>query len=160
MLTHQEYDAGKWKERFLREHENHIAIHKLRMNEPLTQADLKELERILAESGFASPEAVKRAATESNGLGLFVRSLVGLNREAAKAAFAEFTTGTILNANQLEFINLIIDHLTDRGVVSVESLYTSPYTDVSPQGPDGLFKPNEVDQLVEILHEVRDRAVA
>src|SRR5438552_17664523 len=25
------------------------------------------------------------------------------------------------------------DHLTDRGVVNVESLYTSPYTDVSPQ---------------------------
>ncbi len=26
--------------RFLREHEDHIAIHKLRMNEPLTQTDI------------------------------------------------------------------------------------------------------------------------
>jgi len=146
--------------RFLREHEDHITIQKLRMNESLTDSDLKELERILAESGVGSGENIKRAKTESNGLGLFVRSLVGLDRGAAKAAFAAFAAGKLLAANQLEFVNLVIDHLTDRGVVSVESLYASPYTDVSPQGPDGLFDPKEVDQLVDILHEVRDRAVA
>jgi type I restriction enzyme R subunit len=145
---------------FLGEHEDHIAINKLRMNEPLTEADLKELERILAESGIGRVEDIERAKSESNGLGLFVRSLIGLDRGAAKAAFAAFTDGKTLSANQLEFVNLVIDHLTDRGVVNVESLYTSPYTDVSPQGPDGLFMPKEVDQLVDILHEVRDRAVA
>jgi type I restriction enzyme R subunit len=146
--------------RFLREHEDHITIHKLRMNEPLTERDLQELERILSESGVGSNENIKRAKIESQGLGLFVRSLIGLERGAAKAAFAHFTNGKTLNANQLEFVNLVIDHLTDRGIVTVESLYTSPYTDVSPQGPDSLFKPTEVDQLVDILHKVRDRAVA
>lgn len=146
--------------RFLREHEDHITIHKLRMNEPLTEADLKELERILTENGVGDAEKIERAKTENDGLGLFVRSLVGLDRGAAKKAFAEFTDGKTLTGNQLEFVNLVIDHLTDRGVVKVESLYTSPYTDVSPQGPDGLFKPPEVDRLVEILHGVRDRAVA
>lgn len=146
--------------RFLREHEDHIAIHKLRMNEPLTDADLKELERILAENEVGSAKTIERAKSESNGLGLFVRSLIGLDRSAAKAAFAAFTEGKKLTANQLEFVNLVIDHLTDRGVVNVESLYTSPYTDVSPQGPDGLFKPKEVDQLVDILHDIRDRAFA
>jgi type I restriction enzyme R subunit len=145
---------------FLKQHENHIAINKLRMNEPLTEQDLKELERILAESGIGSAEDIERAKSESNGLGLFVRSLVGLDRSAAKAAFAQFTNGRTLNANQLEFVSLVIDHLTDRGIVSVESLYSSPYTDVSPQGPDGLFKPKEVDQLVDILHDLHDRAVA
>jgi len=130
------------------------------MNEPLTEQDLKELERILAESGIGSTEDIDRAKSESNGLGLFVRSLTGLDRSAAKAAFAGFADGKTLTANQLEFVNLVIDHLTDRGVVNVESLYTSPYTDVSPQGPDGLFKPKEVDHLVDILHDVRDRAVA
>lgn len=146
--------------RFLREHEDHITIHKLRMNEPLTEADLNELERILTGSGIGDTEKIDRAKSENEGLGLFVRSLVGLDRSAAKKAFAEFTDGKTLSGNQLEFVNLVIDHLTDRGVVKVESLYTSPYTDVSPHGPDGLFKPAEVDKLVEILHEVRSRAVA
>jgi type I restriction enzyme R subunit len=140
--------------------EDHIAVHKLRMNEPLTPADLSELQRILAESGIGSSRSIERAKAESEGLGLFVRSLIGLDRAAAKAAFGQFTEGKVLTGNQLEFINLIVDHLTDRGVIMVEALYSSPYTDVSPQGPDGLFKPNEVDQLVDVLHEIRERAVA
>lgn len=36
---------------FLREHQDHIAVYKLRMNKPLTASDLSELERILVESG-------------------------------------------------------------------------------------------------------------
>lgn len=146
--------------RFLREHEDHLTIHKLRMNEPLTKSDLSELGRILAESGAGDAKDIEQATTESEGLGLFVRSLVGLDRGAAKRALAQFTEGRILSANQLEFVSLIIDHLTDRGILMVEALYTSPYTDVSPQGPDGIFKPAEVEKIVTILHEVRERAVA
>ena len=145
---------------FLREHEDHISIHKLRMNEALTDADLQELDRMLRESGIGDAEKIEQAKTENEGLGLFVRSLVGLDRAAAKKAFAGFVDGKTLSANQLEFVDLVINHLTERGVVKVEALYASPYTDVSPHGPDGLFKPQEVDQLVDILHEVRDRAVA
>ena len=111
-------------------------------------------------AALATRKKSSRRRRRSEGLGLFVRSLVGLDRAAAKKAFAGFVDGKSLNANQLEFVDLVINHLTDRGVVKVEALYSSPYTDVSPQGPDGLFKPQEVDQLVDILHEVRDRAVA
>ena len=146
--------------RFLREHGDHIAIHKLRINEPLTPTDLSELERILRENGLGSAEAIERAKTESEGLGLFVRSLVGLDRDAAKKTFAEFLAAKNFGANQIEFVNLIVDHLTALGIVDVASLYDSPYTDVSPQGPDGLFQPQDVDALVTILHGVRDRAVA
>jgi hypothetical protein len=51
---------------------------------------------------------VEKAREQSEGLGLFVRSLVGLEREAAKQAFAEFLTGKTLNGNQIEFVNLIV----------------------------------------------------
>lgn len=49
------------------------------------------------------------------GLGRFVRSLVGLDQAAAKQAFAGFLDGKVLTADQLEFIDLIVDHLTARG---------------------------------------------
>lgn len=39
---------------FLRAHENHLAIHKLRWNMPLTPADLGELERMLVEAGVGT----------------------------------------------------------------------------------------------------------
>ncbi len=69
---------------FLREHLDHIAVHKLRMNKPLTVADLDELERMLTESGLGAPEEIRQASLDSQGLGLFVRSLIGLDRGAAK----------------------------------------------------------------------------
>src|SRR5688572_7421375 len=55
---------------FLRDHQDHITIHKLRMNEPLTTGDLAELERMFNESGIGPPEHVAKARTESHGLGL------------------------------------------------------------------------------------------
>ena len=89
------------------EHEDHVAIHKLRMNKPLTAADLAELERMLAESGVGSRGRLQQGQSgESHGLGLFVRSLVGLDREAAKEALAGFLAGKTLDANQIEFVEL------------------------------------------------------
>lgn len=145
---------------FLHEHEDDLVIHKLRMNEPLTATDLQELERMLTVSGLATPEHLQKAKAECNGLGLFVRCLVGLDREAAKRALASFMAGKTLGANQIEFVNLIIDHLTEHGVMDAGLLYESPFTDITSQGPDGLFPAAQIDQLVSLLGEVRQRAVA
>ncbi len=145
---------------FLREHQDHLAIHKLRMNEPLTASDLAELERMLAESGAGRADDLRRAAEEAHGLGLFVRSLVGLDREAAKRALAGFLDGKTLGANQIEFTNLVLDHLTENGVMEPDRLYESPFTDVAPQGPDGLFTGAQVDELFAALKRVKAGAAA
>jgi type I restriction enzyme R subunit len=145
---------------FLRAHQDHIAIHKLRMNKILTAADLTELQRMLAESGIGGPEDIQRAAEESQGLGLFVRSLVGLDRQAAKEALADFLNGKSLGANQIEFVNLIVNHLTEHGVMDAAMLYESPFTDITPHGPDGMFSSAEVDQLIAVINRVRSNAVA
>ncbi|MDE0260186.1 MAG: DEAD/DEAH box helicase family protein [Gammaproteobacteria bacterium] len=145
---------------FLRTHLNHIAIHKLRSNKPLAPTDLAELERMLEESGLGQPEDLRQAAEESQGLGLFVRSLVGMDRGAAKEAMASFLEGRSLTANQIEFINLIVDHLTEHGAVEPGRLYESPFTDLSMTGPDGLFNAAEMSDLMRVLDAVRASAVA
>ena len=62
---------------------------------------------------------------------MFIRSLVGLDREAAKQAFSQFLSGGA-TANQVEFVNLIVDYLTENGVMDPRRLYESPFTDMSP----------------------------
>jgi type I restriction enzyme R subunit len=145
---------------YLRAHMDHVAIHKLRTNKPLTKADLAQLERMLAESGAGGAADIARAASESQGLGLFVRALVGMDREAAKGAMAGFLAVKRLSANQIEFINLIVNHLTEHGVVEPARLYESPFTDLTPQGPEALFDESSVDQLLAALNSVRQTAVA
>ena len=144
---------------FLQEHSDHITLLKLRRNEQLTRQDIEELERIFTEEGVADHAKLESIRSEG-GLGLFIRSLVGLDREAAKQALSGFIDGKTLTANQIEFIDLIIDHLTERGVLDPRRLYESPFTDLDDQGVSGLFPHDTIKALVSTLADVRKRAVA
>jgi type I restriction enzyme R subunit len=147
-------------QQFLKANESHSAIHKLRFNEPLTPTDVRELERMLVEAGAGTPEDIHRAKNENYKLGLFLRSLVGLDREAAKRSFDAFLAGKTPTANQIEFINLMIDHLAQRGWIDPPLLYESPFTDFSPRGVEGVFDSVEVGQLLSVLDDIRQRAAA
>jgi type I restriction enzyme R subunit len=59
-----------------------------------------------------------------------------------------------------KFANLIVDHLTGHGVIGASLLYESPFTDVTPRGPDGLFTSPQMDALLAVLDQGRAAAVA
>jgi len=105
-----------------------------------------------------TPEHLEQAKQTNQSLGLFIRSLVGLNREAAKQAFSEFLSGSTASGDQIEFINLIIDYLTHHGIIDPSLLYKSPFTDINSQGPEGVFNPAQLDQLVSGLENIRAAA--
>ena len=114
---------------------------------------------MLVDAG-GSPEVISQAKAQSHGLGIFIRSLVGLDREAATQAFSQFITGSTATPNQIEFIDLIVQYLTENGVMEAARLYESPFTDISPQGPEAVFPSARVDEMVRVLEEIRERAVA
>jgi type I restriction enzyme, R subunit len=155
-------NLAKFKDKarqFLKAHESHLSLQRLRRNQPLTPSDLDELGKMLVDAG-GSQEVIQQATEQSHGLGIFIRSLVGLDREAAKQAFSQFVVGTTATASQLEFIDLIVQYLTENGVMDAARLYESPFTDISQQGPEALFLPVRVTEMVRVLDEIRERAVA
>ena len=107
-----------------------------------------------------SKALIDEAREKSHGLGIFIRSLVGLDREAAMQAFSTFLQGTTATPNQIEFIDLIVQELTQNGVMDADRLFQSPFTDVNAQGPLGIFPPAKVMEIVQVLEGISRHAVA
>lgn len=143
---------------YLKQHQDHVALQRLRRNKPLTPDDLKALEHMLVDSGIGEQADIDLAREQSHGLGLFIRSLVGMDREAAAEAFGAYLDGSRFNSDQIRFVNLIVTELTANGIVEPARLYESPYTDHAPTGPDDVFGEADVDSIVAILRTVRDNA--
>lgn len=107
-----------------------------------------------------SPGMIQQAASQSAGLGLFIRSLVGMDRDAVVAAFSTLTSGSTTRPDQIKFIDIVIDELSSNGVMDARRRYKSPFLDISPQGPQTLFALAQVQALVHLLDDFRQRASA
>ena len=68
--------------------------------------------------------------------------------------------GKTLGANQIEFVNLVVEPLTEHGAMKPDLLQESPFTDLNPQGPEGVFNSAQIDELLGLISEVQARAVA
>jgi type I restriction enzyme, R subunit len=145
---------------FLKAHADHIVLHKLRQGKPLTPTDLNELEKMLLDAGVGEAGDIKRARETSQGFGRFVRSIVGLDRTAVREAFSEFLAAGVATAAQIEFINMVIEHLTDQGSMDPALLYEPPFTYIAPTGPEKLFNEEKVTRLFTKIQAINDSAVA
>ena len=143
-MTGEQY-AKKVRD-YLRGHLDDLVIHRLRSNQPLTTTDLEQLEHTLQQIGDQDGETLLGRLLERSGapsLVWFVRSLVGMDRAAAQAAFAEFLGDRSLTPLQIRFIEMIIDQLTARGVMEPAALYEPPFSSLHSGGPEQLFAGRE-----------------
>jgi type I restriction enzyme R subunit len=148
-------------ERFIRDHSDHITINKLRLNRQITKQDLIELERMLfSAEEVGSRERFEKVFGQQQSLGMFIRHLVGLDREAALEVFGEFLHGTAYSATQIRFIEQIISYLTRNGAMDPGLLYEPPFTDLHDEGLDGVFGDSGATKIVGLLREIEQRAAA
>ena len=145
---------------YLRNHLDHLVIHRLRTNQPLTAADLKGLEATLVEIGEEDGQTLLCGLlthSEAPSLAHFVLSLVGLDRSAAKSVFSEFLNDRSLTAPQIRFVEMLIDQLTARGVMEASALYESPFSSLHAGGPEELFagKDNVIAGIFDALNSVQ-----
>ena len=136
---------------YLIEHSDNEVIHKIQRLEPITNEDLKALEKILWEE-LGTKEEYEQT-TDIDNLAVFVRSLIGLSKEAVNEKFGEYLNGNVLNAQQQEFIRAIINYVRENGDISREDLIEkSPFDnyDILTLFGDNI---TSVLTIVGILHD-------
>jgi type I restriction enzyme R subunit len=148
-------------ERFIRDNASHITINKLRMNRQITRQDLEELERLLfTAKEVGSREDFEKVFGHQQSLGMFIRKLVGLDREAASEAFGEFLHNTTYSATQIRFVDQVIGYLTQNGTMDPSLLYEPPFTDIHNEGLDGVFGDAGAPRFIQLLQDIEMRAAA
>jgi type I restriction enzyme R subunit len=147
---------AKKVEAYLREHLDDPVIRRLRANQPLSESDLQHLETMLADIGQEDGHRLLAGLLEQReapSLVYFIRNLVGMDRQAAQAAFADFLRDRSLTTKQMRFVELIVEQLIARGVMEAKALYEQPFSSLHAGGPDGLFagKDDIIDSIFQTL---------
>ena len=113
---------------YVRQHQDHLVIAKLKSNLPLTKLDVEQLEKIL----WSEVGTKQEYQTEygEKPLGEFVREIVGLDMNAAKEAFAQFLNDVSMDSRQIYFVNQIVEYIVHNGLMKdLSVLQDAPFTD-------------------------------
>lgn len=85
-------------------------------------------------------------------LHITVREIIGQDAQAIEEHFKKFLHDhPALTAQQVRFMNLLKNYIAQHGSIVIEKLYDAPFSSISHDGIDGVFKPTDVDQLVMVL---------
>ena len=115
---------------YLAENRNLPVLQKILNIEPLTEADIRELERILW-SELGTKEEYDHCAQNmicGDYVAAFIRSIIGIDRSVALRMFTQFISDNNLNSQQEEYLKTIINYVCENGDIEVDTLINdSPF---------------------------------
>ncbi|MDG1332647.1 MAG: type I restriction-modification enzyme R subunit C-terminal domain-containing protein [Crocinitomicaceae bacterium] len=141
-------------ERYLRENRDHLVIHKITNNERISEMELHQLEDILFDGENCGTREEYKANYGDQPLTSFIRSILGLDIEAANDVFAEFLQSGNLRADQMTFIHNIIKYLTKNGKLEKKMLFEPPFTEQHQDGIIGIFDDAQATKIISLVDEV------
>ena len=145
-------------ERFIRENKNNITISKLNTNRVITDAELAGLQRILFDGDERGTYERYKEVYGDQPLGKFIRSIVGLDIQAAQQEFSDFLQAGNLSADQIKFIDNIIQHLTINGTIDKRLLFKTPFNEAHNDGLVGLFDDNQAGKIISLIDQINQNA--
>lgn len=150
-------DYRKKVNRYVEEHrDDSLAIYKLTHNNPLSEGDYRELERVLTEE-LGGKEDYQREFGDIP-FGLQIRKIAKLDHEAAMEAFSVFIDEAALNQKQIQFIYKIINHIEQNGYMEdIKDLQRPPFD--KPVPFIKMFDAKTRNSLIQKINEIKDNAV-
>lgn len=156
MSTDNFEDYRKKVHEYIETHKQHPAIKKLIYNEPIAQDDYKELERIFTKE-LGTKEEYENNYNDSP-FGILIRKIAKMDRESAYAAFSSFIAEERPNAEQIYFINQVVDYVVENGYVKdVLDLMKAPFD--RPFKFSMIFTRDEQIKLVHIINAFKENAM-
>lgn len=141
---------------YLAEHRDSEVLQKIQNIEQLTPHDVDELERIFWQELGTKEDYehfVKREQLDENiPIGGFIRKLQGVDRRKAIELFTDFISENQLTPDQEEYLEGILDYVSQNGDIQVDVLLNeSPFDDADEESIfPGKF--HKVGEFVTLLH--------
>lgn len=152
-----EFEDYKLKvNRYIEQNRDHIAIHKLRNNIPLTALDYQSLEHIFT-GELGTAEDYQREFQDTP-FGLLVRKIAKLETEAVNQAFSEFINDQSLSQAQIVFVRKVIDYVIQNGYIENTADLLRPPFDM-PQSFMKLFDGTKQIKILEAVVKIKENAV-
>ena len=133
-------------------------LSKIRRGEPVSELDLDSLvSLVLTQHPDVNLAWLTEFYSDTAGdLATAIRTIVGMEPEVVAERFSEFfTRHPQMSAKQQRFMALLQNHIAKFGVVTLDKLYESPFTQVSEEGPDGIFDNAAVEDLITVINGFR-----
>jgi len=118
--------------------------------------EAKELADVLATSDLHITLDTLRSAWDQHRAKFeqFLRHLVGVEslrpwEDQVSDAFSDFIGKNAFTARQLHFLSTLKTFMIQNGRVGKGDLVEAPFTNLHPDGVMGLFKPKEIDRILE-----------
>lgn len=139
-------------EAFIKKHQDHPAIKRLHYCEPLSVQDLADLEALVFDAEVGESEEVfAQAYPDKGSLPVFIRSLIGLDREAVMERFSDFLSTANYSAEQVAFVEQVIEHLTMQGRLEARMLFDAPFNSHHYKGLSGLFGEDDSRKIIGLV---------
>jgi len=159
---HERMSTSAYRERleaYVRElAENNPVLLKIRDNKEVEASEIHELAKLLEEQSMHVTEDVLRKVYDHKTARFiqFMRHILGLEKleswtEMVTAAFDVFIAEhNTLTALQIRFLQTLRTYVLQTGKVEKHHLIGAPFTSIHPQGIRGVFKADEIDEVIQL----------
>lgn len=153
----------KVQEALLKVFKEDPTLQKIKAGNKVSDADLNTLvSLVLTRNPTVDQEILREFFETAEPLDHEIRTIIGMDADAVNARFAEFVAvHPGLTANQVTFLNLLKNHISQYGSIEIEALYEHPFTTLHSDGVDGVFVDEHmVEAILSVIASFQPQAPA
>jgi len=163
---HERMSVDKYRrkiEDFIRELvKSNPVVQKIARGDEVTDEELEELADILKEQYPHVTEYILREIYDNKSAKFiqFIKHILGIEEiatfnETVSTLFDEFLKEhNNFGEKQIQFIMTVKTFILQRGSVAKKDLINVPFTQLHPEGVRGIFKPEEIDEILSLTQKI------